>query len=162
MQGLCPQRARVGPTLSGVGPRPLFPARFSLFAMESEGRASSRDHGGARVRPVGLPSKRAHEPSWHRRMRAKRSQARILVKLGEACAALARHHGSSVPIGLKHVVESLGQGFPWSSHGAGQVQGFLTSFSAAGCAPTLELFAQDLTQAKAACVQTQSVCEDIK
>ena len=114
------------------------------------------------MRPVGLPSKRAHKPSWHRRMRAKRSQARILVKLGEACAALAQHHGSSVPIGFKHVFESLGQGFPVPSQGVLQGQGFPTFFSAAECGPTLERFEHELTHAKAACMQIRYVSEDIK
>ena len=45
------------------------------------------------------------EPSWHRRHRKLRSQARLSVQVTAACLRLARLHGSQVPKILQHLVE---------------------------------------------------------
>jgi hypothetical protein len=51
--------------------------------------------------------RRDPEPAWHRRERAKRSQARILAKLGAACQLLSQHHGSAAPESLHFLVRQL-------------------------------------------------------
>ena len=45
----------------------------------------------------GMPQRRRKEPAWHRRERAKRSQARMQVRLAESVLALSQHHGSKLP-----------------------------------------------------------------
>ena len=59
-----------------------------------------RSFGGASLfgRPrADQPVARMKEPAWHRRLRAKRSQARLQARLADQILALASHHGSAVP-----------------------------------------------------------------
>jgi hypothetical protein len=51
---------------------------------------------------------RAREPQWHKKLRAKRSQHRLYARLGLACEYLSRHHGSTVPASLRHLIAEVG------------------------------------------------------
>ena len=87
---------------------PPSPSQLRLSLMAAAGRSVSLgvDRPGRKHANLKL---RAPEPAWHRRQRAKRAQARILVKLGEACRFLSEHHGSAVPRSLRHVVEGMSE-----------------------------------------------------
>ena len=49
----------------------------------------------------GWRQSRRWEPAWHRRCRAKRSEARLATRLAAHCVRLCEHHGSQLPKELR-------------------------------------------------------------
>jgi len=130
----------------------VWPAMADGYCAVPDSRARNRAVGSAPgTVPVGRARQRAPEPAWHRRLRAKRAQDRILVKLGEACVALAKHHGSSVPSGLRFLVEGL----------RSQASGDAQLHSSDVVEPAISRLEDELSQTKLLCAQTKSVCDQI-